>query len=187
MSGNAEKRAEALLIACDLSGVDTIVDVGGGQGRLLATILAAIPGLRGVLADKLEVVAGAEEVLRTAGVADRCTVVGSDFFASVPQGGDAYILAYIIHDWPEGEALDILRACHRAMAPGARLWLIEQVIEPNEDSVGVRMLDLMMSIFLGGKERTAEEYEELLEAAGFGEIRVLPTDTDWSVVEAVRP
>ena len=187
MSGNAEKRAEALLAACDLSGVDTLVDVGGGQGRLLATILAAIPGLRGILADQPEVVAGAEEVLQTAGVADRCAVVGSDFFASVPLGGDAYILAYIIHDWPEEEALDILRTCHRAMTPGARLWLIEQVIEPKEDSVGVTMLDLMMLIFFGGQERTAEEYEELLEAAGFGEIRVLPTDTDWSVVEAVRP
>ena len=187
MSGDAEERAEALLAACDLSGVNTIVDVGGGQGKLLAAVLAAVPGLRGILTDRSEVVAGAGEVLRRAEVADRCAVVGSDFFASVPSGGDAYILAQIIHDWPKQKALDILRTCHRAMAPAARLWLIEQVIEPNEDSVGVTILDLMMLILFGGQERTAEEYEELLEAAGFGEIRVLPAETDWSVVEGVRP
>lgn len=186
MSGGAEERAEALLAACDLSGVNTIVDAGGGQGKLLAAVLAAVPDLRGILADRPEVVAGADEVLRTAGVADRCAVVGSDFFASVPPGGDAYILAQIIHDWPEEEALAILSACHRAMAPGARLWLIEQVIQPGEDSVELTLLDLNMLMLFGGQERTAEEYQKLLEAAGFGEIRVLPTDTSWSVVEAMR-
>jgi O-methyltransferase domain/Dimerisation domain len=186
MSGDAEERAEALLAACDLSGVDTIVDVGGGQGKLLAAVLAAVPGLCGVLADRSEVVAGAGEVLRTAEVADRCAVVGSDFFDSAPSGGDAYVLAQIIHDWPKQEALEILSTCHQAMAPGARLWVIEQVIEPGEASVELTLLDLNMLMLFGGQERTAEEYQGLLEAAGFGEIRVLPTDTDWSVVEAVR-
>jgi len=110
-----------------------------------------------------------------------------DFFASVPPRGDAYVLAQIIHDWPEEEALTILSTCHRAMAPGARLWVIEQVIEPGEDSVGFMLFDLNMLLFFGGQECTEEEYRNLLEAAGFGEIRVLPTETDWSVVEAVRP
>ncbi len=186
MSGGAEVRAEALLAACDLSGVGTIVDVGGGQGRLLAAVLAAVPRLRGILADRPEVVAGGEEVLRMAGVAGRCAVVGSDFFTSVPPGGDAYVLAQIIHDWPEQEALTILSTCHQAMAPGARLWLIEQVIQPGDDSVELTLLDLNMLMLFGAQERTAEEYQKLLEAAGFGEIRVLPTDTGWSVVEAVR-
>lgn len=187
MTEDAEERAEALLAACDLSGVDTIVDVGGGQGKLLAAVLAAVPGVRGILADRPEVVAGAEEVLRTAEVADRCAIVGGDFFASVPSGGDAYVLAQIIHDWPEEEALEILRTCHQAMAPGARLWLIEQVIESDEVSVDLALFDLNMLVFFGGQERTAEEYQELLEAAGFGEIRIFPTDTDWSVVEGVHP
>jgi hypothetical protein len=187
MTEDAQERAEALLAACDLSGVDTIVDVGGGQGKLLAAVLAAVPGVRGILADRPEVVAGAEEVLRAAEVADRCTVVGGDFFTSVPSGGDAYVLAQIVHDWPEEEALEILRTCHQAMAPGARLWLIEQVIESDEVSVDLALFDLNMLVFFGGQERTAEEYQELLEAAGFGEITVFPTDTDWSVVEGVRP
>lgn len=186
MSGGAEERAEALLAARDLSGVGTIVDVGGGQGKLLGAVLAAVPDLRGILADRPEVVAGAEGVLRTAGVADRCAVVRSDFFTSVPSGGDAYVLAQIIHDWPEEEALTILSTCHRAMAPGARLWLIEQVIQSGDDSVELTLLDLNMLMLFGAQERTAEEYQKLLEAAGFAEIRVLPTDTGWSVVEAVR-
>ena len=125
-------------------------------------------------------------MLRTAEVADRCAVVGGDFFASVPSGGNACVLAQIIHDWLEEEALEILRTSYRAMAPGARLWLIEQVIESDEDSVDLALFDLNMLVFFGGQERTAEEYQELLESAGFGEIRVFPTDTDWSVVEGVH-
>jgi hypothetical protein len=192
MSGGASARAEALRAVRDLSSIGTVVDVGGGQGRLLTTLLAAFPGLRGVLVDRPEVVAGADAVLRAAGVADRCAVVGGDFFTAVPPGGDAYVLAQIVHDWPDAEALAILSACHRAMAPGARLWVIEQVL-PLEDGSdlhkqsGPTLLDLnMLVLFGGGQERTAEEYRQLLDAAGFGEIAILPTDTPWSVVEAVR-
>jgi O-methyltransferase domain/Dimerisation domain len=192
MSGGAFARAEAILAACNLSSVGAVVDVGGGQGRLLATLLAAIPDLSGVLFDRPEVVAGADEVLRAAGVADRCEIVGGDFFTAVPPGRDAYVLAQIVHDWPEREALAILRACHRAMAPSARLWVIEQVLPPEEGSApseraNLTLLDLnMLVLFGGGQERTAEEYQELMGAAGFGEVTVLPTGTVWSVVEAVR-
>src|SRR5919112_2043844 len=146
MSEGASARAEALRAVRDLSSIGTVVDVGGGQGRLLAGLLEATPGLSGVLLDRPEVVAGAEAVLRAAGVADRCAVVGGDFFASVPPGGDAYVLAQIVHDWPDAEALAILRTCHRAMVPGARLWVIEQVIEPGEDSVDLTLFDLNMLV-----------------------------------------
>ena len=193
MSGGASARAEALLAACDLSSVGTVVDVGGGQGRLLAGLLAAVPGLSGVLFDRPEVVAGADEVLRTEGVADRCAVVGGDFFVAVPPGGDVYVLAQIVHDWPDAEALAIFSTCHRAMAPGARLWVIEQVLPPEDDPdpserAGLTLLDLnMLVLFGGGQERTAEEYRQLLGAAGFDEVAVVPAEgTPWSVVEAVR-
>jgi hypothetical protein len=193
MSGGASARAEALLAACDLSSVGTVVDVGGGQGRLLAGLLATVPGLSGVLFDRPEVVAGADAVLRTEGVADRCAVVGGDFFVAVPPGGDAYVLAQIVHDWPDAEALAILSACHRAMAPGARLWVIEQVLPPEDgpdpsERAGLTLLDLnMLVLFGGGQERTAEEYRQLLGAAGFDEVAVVPAEgTPWSVVEAVR-
>src|SRR3712207_9225575 len=104
MSEGASARAEALRAVRDLSSIGTVVDVGGGQGRLLAGLLEATPGLSGVLFDRPEVVAGAEAVLRGEGVADRCAVVGGDFFASVPLGGDAYVLAQIVHDWQIGRA-----------------------------------------------------------------------------------
>src|SRR5919106_2867394 len=111
MSGGASARAEALRAARELSSIGTVVDVGGGQGRLLATLLKAVPGLRGVLLDRPEVVAGAEAMLQAEGVADRCVVAEGDFFAALPQGGDAYILAQIVHDWPDAEELAILSAC----------------------------------------------------------------------------
>ena len=193
MSGGASARAEALLAACDLSSVGTGGDVGGGQGRLLAGLLAAVPGLSGVLFDRPEVVAGANEVLRTEGVADRCAVVGGDFFVAVPPGGDVYVLAQIVHDWPDAEALAIFSTCHRAMAPGARLWVIEQLLPPEDgpdpsERADLTLLDLnMLVLFGGGQERTAEEYRQLLGAAGFDEVAVLPAEgTPWSVVEAVR-
>jgi SAM-dependent methyltransferase len=193
MSEGASARAEALRAVRDLSSIGTVVDVGGGQGRLLAGLLEATPGLSGVLLDRPEVVAGAEAVLRAAGVADRCAVVGGDFFASVPPGGDAYVLAQIVHDWPDAEALAILSACHRAMAPGARLWVIEQVLPPEDDPdpserAGLTLMDLnMLVLFGGGQQRTGEEYRQLLGAAGFDEVAVVPAEgTPWSVVEAVR-
>src|SRR5918999_2033693 len=193
MSEGASARAEALRAVRDLSSIGTVVDVGGGQGRLLAGLLEATPGLSGVLLDRPEVVAGAEAVLRAAGVADRCAVVGGDFFASVPPGGDAYVLAQIVHDWPDAEALAILSACHRAMAPGARLWVIEQVLPPEDDPdpserVGLTLMDLnMLVLFGGGQQRTGEEYRQLLGVAGFDEVVVVPAEgTPWSVVEAVR-
>jgi O-methyltransferase domain len=117
MSGGAE-RAQTLLTVRDLAALGTLVDIGGGQGRLLAAALAAVPGLRGILFDRPVVLPGAEPVLADAGVRDRCDLVGGNFLAEVPAGGDAYVLASIIHDWPDEQAVAILRACHRAMAPG---------------------------------------------------------------------
>jgi hypothetical protein len=187
MTGAAVARGEALLTARDLSSVGKLVDVGGGQGRLLATALGAVPGLRGLLFDRPAVLGGAEAVLRAAGVADRCELVGGDFFAAVPTGGDAYVLGQILHDWPDAEALEILRVCHRAMAPGARLWIVELTIQPGDGFDRAKLLDLNMLVLFGAKERTAAEYRTLLEAAGFGDVAVLPTGTPWTVVEAVRP
>ncbi len=189
MTASSATRAAALLAARDLASVGTVVDVGGGQGRLLAALLAAVPSLRGILADQPEVIAGAPAILAAAGVGDRCSVAAADFFVSVPPSGDAYVLSQIIHDWPDEKALAILRVCHRAMAPSARLWLLEEVV-PSGDQIDpdLALFDLTMLTLLGGKERTADEYQALLAAAGFTQVTILPTETDgWSVVEAIRP
>jgi hypothetical protein len=187
MTGGADVRARALLEARDLSGIGTLVDVGGGQGRLLAAALTATSGLRGVLFDRPEVLPGAEAFLSTTGVEDRCALVGGDFFAALPPGGDAYVLAIVIHDWADDEATAILRACHRAMAPGAKVWLIEQVVEPGDAYDRVKLLDLLMLVLFGAQERTEAQYRALLEGAGFERVAVHPTATPYSVVEAVRP
>ena len=144
------------------------------------------PGLRGVLFDRPEVLPGAERFLSEAGVRDRCELVGGDFFTEVPAGGDAYVLALIIHDWPDEAATAILRTCHRAMEPGARLWLIEQVVQPGDAYDRAKLGDMLMLVMFGAQERTEAEYRALLEAAGFQSVAVHPTDVPYSVVEAVR-
>ncbi len=187
MTAGADVRARALLAARDLTALGTLVDVGGGQGRLLAAALAAHPNLRGVLFDRPEVLPGAEALLTAAGVRDRCDLVGGDFFDAVPAGGDAYVLALIVHHWPDEEATAILRACHRAMAPGAQVWIVEQVVQPGDAYDRTKLRDLLMLVLFGAQERTEAEYRGLLEAAGFGRVAVHPTDTPYGVVEAVRP
>jgi hypothetical protein len=186
MTGSADVRARTLLTARDLAGLGTLVDIGGGQGRLLAAALTGNPGLRGVLFDRPEVLPGAEAFLTEAGVRDRCELVGGDFFTEVPAGGDAYVLALIIHDWPDEAATAILRTCHRAMEPGARLWLIEQVVQPGDAYDRAKLSDMLMLVMFGAQERTEAEYRALLEAAGFQSVAVHPSDTPYSVVEAVR-
>ncbi|CAA9546213.1 MAG: hypothetical protein AVDCRST_MAG87-487 [uncultured Thermomicrobiales bacterium] len=186
MTGSAELRSGVLPAAVDLSAIGTLIDVGGGQGRMLAAALASAPGLRGVLADRSEVLPGAEAFLDAAGVRDRCDLVAVDFFESVPTGGDAYVLAHIVHDWPDEQAVAILRTCHQAMAPGARLWVVEQVIQPGDEYDRAKLLDMLMLVLFGAQERTADEYRSLLQAAGFGEVVIHPTDTPYSVIETVR-
>jgi hypothetical protein len=187
LTADSPSRAAALLATCDFSGVGAVVDVGGGQGQLLASLVRAVPSLRGILADRPEVVAGAPEILRAAGAIDRCEVVAVDFFVSAPAGGDAYVLSQIICDWPDEEALAILRVCHQAMAQGARLWLLEVVVAPEDQITPDHALfDLTELTLLGGKARTAAEHQALLEMAGFTEVAVRPTEIAWSVIEAIR-
>jgi O-methyltransferase domain len=185
--GNAARvRAEAVEAAYDFAGVGTVVDVGGGNGTLISTILAAHPQLRGILFDQPAVVAESGPTLSAAGVADRCQVVGGSFFEAVPEGGDAYTLSQIIHDWPDEHAATILRSCQRAMAPGARLLIIDQVIPPGNEPHQSKYGDVMMFVVHGAQERTAAEFAALLDGTGFSFQRVIPTTSQWSVVEAVR-
>jgi O-methyltransferase domain/Dimerisation domain len=162
----------------------TIVDVGGGHGRLLAAILTATPGARGVLFDLPDVVAGAPALLREQQVDDRVRVVEGSFFDSAPGGGDAYVLKNVIHDWPDDDAVRILANVRAAAQPGARVLLIEIVLpEHNRDFMG-NWLDMEMLIVAAARERTAAEYGGLLARAGFHMNRVVRTASPISVVEA---
>ena len=174
----------ALIDSYDFSRFGTVVDVGGGNGALLATLLATYPELRGVLFDQPHVVAGADDVLRGAGVADRCQVVGGSFFDVVPEGGDAYVLKAIVHDWEDPESLAILRACRAAMPEGAVLLLIERVLGPPNEDLVTKLIDLNMLVHPGGRERTLHEFDSLLQAGGFELVGATRTPAGFSAIEA---
>jgi ubiquinone/menaquinone biosynthesis C-methylase UbiE len=186
------QRAEAYFAevpkAYDFSGARTIVDVAGGNGGLLAAILAAVPTARGVLFDAEHVVAGARELLRDRGVLDRCELAGGDFLESVPAGGDVYVLSRVLHNWDDAHCLTVLTRCYEAMGAGATLVILEHLIpdESGADGADSETLaqafarDINMMALFGGRERTREEFRSLLAAAGFEllpEPRSLPQDT----------
>jgi SAM-dependent methyltransferase len=172
--------------AYDYRQFGTIVDVGGGGGSLLAAVLARAPGSRGVLFDDRAADFGAGELLAGAGVADRCTIEGGSLFDPVPRGGDAYLLKHIVHDWPQPQAVEILRNVRAAIKPGGRLLLMEFVVPDDNVQHISKQVDLWLMLLVGGKERTAAQYSELLAAAGFRLERVVRTVSPVSIVEA-RP
>jgi hypothetical protein len=176
---------EAIATAYDFSTIRTLVDVGGGHGTLIAAVLRAHPTLQGILFDQPSVVAGAPALLEAAGVAQRCRVMGGDFFAAIPAGGDAYILSSIIHDWDDDRAVAILANCRRAMDNSGRLLVVEPVVPPGNDFSLSKFSDLNMLAVTGGRERTEEEYRALYAAAGFRLTRVIPTRGSDSVIEGV--
>lgn len=175
----------AVASAYDFSGMQTIVDVGGATGNLLSAVLSRYPTSRGILYDLPHVVRDAPELLRSRGLADRVTILSGSFFERVPEGGDAYLLSHIIHDWTEEQCLTILDRCRRAMEPGSRLLIIEMVLPAGHAPHPGKMLDMMMLVGPGGQERTEPEYHSLLAKAGFRLTRVVPTDSAVSVVDAV--
>ncbi len=184
MSAGAETSAAAMA-AYDFTGIGTLVDVGGGQGTTLVAILRAHPDLRGVLFDRPHVVEGASARLAAAGVAERCTVVGGDFFAGVPTGGDAYLLKFVLHDWDDDRALAILRSCRRAVGAQAKLLVVELVTEPDDGPSDPLLVDLHMLVAHAGRERTPAEFRDLFAAAGFTLTRIVPTASSFRVIEAV--
>lgn len=169
--------SSTLLAAYDFSRFGSLVDVGGGEGALLRDILSTTPGTRGVLFDLPQVVSGASALL-TGDVGARCQVISGDFFNSVPEGGDAYLLKGVIHDWPDQDAIKILRNTHRAMGPKGTLLLIENLIDAHRP---VGMIELLMLV-IGGRERTEENFRLLLAAAGFAITRIVPAE-GASVIE----
>ncbi|MEW1753217.1 methyltransferase [Streptomyces angustmyceticus] len=161
----------------------TVVDVGGGRGGLLRAALRRHPRLTGVLFDQAPPLA--HHLLDGEELKGRWRTQEGDFFASVPEGGDVYVLKHVLHDWPDEACLRILRSCHRAMAAGRRLLVIDAVLPPGNAPHFGKTLDVAMMAVVDGQERTAEEFAALLSAGGFRLTRVLPTAAFPSIVEAV--
>jgi hypothetical protein len=174
----------AVAEAYDFSNFDTVVDVGGGTGNMLATIFERYPDPKGVLFELPRVIQEAPELLEKRGIADRITCKEGDFFEEVPEGGDAYILSHIIHDWPKDKCLTILRNCREAMSSQSRLLIVEMVLPADGPPHPGYELDMVMLSLTGGQERTKAEYKKLLEEADFDLKRVVPTDSPVSIVEA---
>lgn len=176
---------ETVVESYDFSGIEVLVDVGGGEGTLLAEILANNPALRGILFDQPRVVSVARALVGRAGVADRCELVGGSFFEGVPEGADAYLLKSVIHDWDDASAGGILRRCREAMAGDGRLLVVEPIIRPGNEPNPAKFMDLNMLVMLGGRERTAGDFDRLYAGAGFRLTRVFPTRSQFSVIEGV--
>jgi O-methyltransferase/methyltransferase family protein len=185
MVGIHGREPPAVAAAYDFLPFQKIVDVGGATGNLLSAILSKHPGPHGVLFDLPNAVSGAPALLKESGTHDRITIETGDFFTAVPSGGNLYLLSHVIHDFSEEQCLAILGNCRRAMAPEGRVLIIEMVL-PNDDTPHPgKIFDMMMLVLPGGQERTEDEYRDLLGKADFRLSRIMPTDSDVSIVEAV--
>lgn len=186
---NAIKAASshrAIVDVYDFSGIRKITDVGGGLGHLMAEILIANPSVEGVVADIPSVIEDARHYLCSKGLEDRCQVVGIDFLDHILPGSDAYLLSHILHDWPDAACLKILKNCYKAMESGDKLLIVEIVIPPGNEPSIAKLLDLEMMVTTGGRERTTDEYRDLLETSGFTLLRIIPTRASVSIIEGIR-
>ena len=183
MTANSVRAGAAIVRAYDFERFATVVDVAGGRGALLAAILSQHPSMRGILFDQPHVVSGAAATFLDAGVHSRCEIVGGNMFDAVPEGGDAYLLKAILHDWEDPQAHAILATCRRAMNPTATLIVMERLLDGADQEVFFS--DLNMLVGPGGRERGTDEFAELFAGAGFRLTGTVPTGTPWAVVEAV--
>lgn len=186
MASLSRMETQAVVSTYDFAGIRTLVDVGGGQGGLLAAILIANPGMRGILFEMPHALEGARKLLQREEVIDRCEVVGGDFFTGVPERGDAYVMKRILHDWEDVRAIRILQNCRQAMRLGGRILVVEVVIGSANQSNLASFLDLEMLVLTqGGRERTRGEFQKLYDAAGFSLSKVVATGVPVSIVEGI--
>ena len=190
MSAAASLTAASLVRSYDFSAIERLVDIGGGHGLLMRTLLDAHPHLQGVVFDLPGVIEGARTRLAEWGLTDRCQAIPGDFFDAVPGGGDAYVLSWILHDWDDQSAVRILGNCRAAMGDAGRLLAIELVLPSGEQQASpdlhrlVKTTDIEMLAVVGGSERTPSEYSELYAAAGVQLTRIIPLEPSaWSVIE----
>ncbi len=176
-----------IVASYDFSGIHKLVDVGGGQGSLIASLLKANPKMQGILFDRQSVIEGAKNLTEVEGVSQRCELVGGDFLESVPSGADAYMLKHVLHDWDDKSAITIVKNCHHAMVENGKLLVMEQVIPPGNEPCFGKFTDLtMMVMFTGARQRTEPEYRALFEASGFKLTKIVPIRENVSLLEGIR-
>lgn len=174
----------------DFSRCQLIVDVGGGHGDLLTSILQVHSEAQGILLDLPHAIPGAVERIKTLGLGGRCRAVSGNFFEKIAPGGDAYLLKTILHDWADKDCISLLQNCRKAIKPDGSLIVVERIMPDRVQPCGlhrsVARMDLTMMLGFGGHERTQSEYQALLEYAGFTVVKVSATTFEFSVLET-RP
>jgi hypothetical protein len=189
MTAISARTGPALAKAYDFSKSKHLVDIGGGQGQVLCSVLKNYPQLRGTLFDLPRVMDGARALIAREGVADRCDAVGGDMFTAVPTGGDVYLLSHVLHDWDDDRSIKVLTACRQALSSDATVLILDRVmpeiVQPTPAAQANHLIDLTMMVrTAGGLERTALQFEKLLKAAGLRLDAIIPTEVADSVVVA---
>src|SRR3984893_17435151 len=185
MTNLSSMLAYAVLMAYDFTAISSIVDVGGGHGKLLEKILQFNPDIRGTVFDTASTIERAKQQLGNNAWGRRCSYVAGDFFTSVPQGADAYLLCGVIHDWDDSRAVTILRNCRRAMTKNSRVLLVDMIVPDAASASFSKLLDLNVLVMNGGQERTIAEFCAVLNAADYKLTRIVPTMAPQSVIEAI--
>lgn len=186
MTNLSAMAVNAALEAYDFSGHKTIVDVGGGHGFAICSILKKYPQMQGVLFDLKDIVPGADKRISQEGLQSRCRTEHGDFFKAVPEGGDIYFMKHILHDWTDEQAATILRNCRKALGDrrSGKIVLLEFVVPPGNEPHASKIIDIEMLFFPGGRERMEQEWRDLFTSAGFRLKRIVPTKSPFSVIEA---
>ena len=179
----------ALAKAYNFSKSKHLVDIGGGQGQVICSVLKNYPQLRGTLFDLPRVMEGARALIAREGVADRCDAIGGDMFSAVPAGGDVYLFSHVLHNWDDERSIKVLEACRKALSSDATILILDRVmpeiVQPTPAAQANHLIDLTMLVrTAGGLERTAQQFEKLLKAAGLRLAAIVPTDVADSVVVA---
>ena len=186
MTGFSEIESTAIIAVCDVSQIRTVVDVGGGQGALMAALLRAHPHLQAVIFDRSGPTADTQKNFAIADIAGRARFIQGDFFEHIPEGGDLYLLKSILHNWDDSAAAAILRKCRDAMSKDARLLVAERVIPLGNLPSESKLFDIGMLVNVGGRERTEAEYASLFRKVDMKLTKVTPTTSHLSLVEAAR-
>lgn len=182
-----KEKSKAVIGSCiksfDFSKFSSVYDIGGGMGQFLTALLNKHPHMRGLLYELPEVVASAKNNL---GKEPRCSLLSGDFFQHVPADGDVYLLKSILHDWNDRDAARILEKCREAMPAHAKLIIIEPLLTAPNYREAAKMMDVHMMVITGGKERTLQDFKNLLDRAGFSIDSITPTETEFSILQASK-
>lgn len=178
---------EIILGTYDFSSLGTIVDIAGGEGSLLAKILHKHPNMKGILFEQPHLIEIGKQLLTETGVIERCEFQGGNCFASVPEGGDAYLVKHVFQNWQDEQVIAVLQNCYKAMKDSAKLLVIEAVIPLGNTPFKQKFRDLSLFVFApNGKERTEQEWKDVFKAGGFELTAIIPTELELSIIEGQK-